>query len=229
MESLLAAYEGGAERVELCADLASDGLTPSPTLIRAAASMEGLRVHVLVRSRAGDFVYNEEEVALMEEHIRMARECGADGVVIGALTPDGEIDIPACRRWMRAAEGLSVTFHRAFDRCARPLEAIEQIISLGCDRLLTSGQQPSAYEGIPLLKKLVEQAAGRIIIMPGAGVNPDNAAAILRLTGASDIHASARSTRCYGRLETDPIIVSAIHALLPSSENGVADENQQYI
>lgn len=209
-ESLLAAREGGAERVELCADLAADGLTPDPSLIRMAAAMEGLRVHVLIRSRAGDFVYDEEEVALMEEQIRMARECGADGVVVGALTPAGDVDMAACRRWMRAAEGMSVTFHRAFDRCARPAEALEDIISLGCDRLLTSGQQPSAYEGIPLLKRLVEQAAGRIIIMPGAGVNPDNAGAVLRLTGASDLHASARTVRQYGRLETDPLTVRAI-------------------
>lgn len=209
-ESLFAAYEGGAERVELCADLASDGLTPPAELVRMAACMDGLRVHVLIRSRAGNFVYTEEDVCLMEEHIRMAHENGADGIVIGALTPDGDIDLAACRRWIWAAEGMSVTFHRAFDHCIHPLEALEQIIELGCNRLLTSGQQPSAVEGTALLKKLVEQADGRIIIMPGAGVNPDNAAEILRLTGAHEIHASARSLRQYGRLETDPLVVRAI-------------------
>lgn len=209
-ESLSAAYEGGAERVELCVDLEADGLTPPAELIRRAALLQGLRVHVLIRSRAGDFVYSEEEVALMEEQIRLARANGADGVVIGALTPDGDIDMAACRRWMAAAEGLSVTFHRAFDRCRCPQEALEQIISLGCDRLLTSGQQPSALEGAALLKALVEQATERIIIMPGAGVNPGNAAEILRMTGASEIHASARTTRQYGRKETDPETVRAI-------------------
>jgi len=209
-ESLFAAYEGGAERVELCADLAADGLTPPAELIRMAACMDGLRVHVLIRSREGDFVYTEAEIAQMEEQIRMARENGADGVVVGALTPDGEIDMDACRRWMKAAEGMSVTFHRAFDRCVHPQKALEYIISLGCDRLLTSGQQPSALAGAPLLKALVEQAADRIIIMPGAGVNPENAAEILRLTGAREIHASARSDRQHGRLETDPLLVSAL-------------------
>lgn len=209
-ESLAAAYAGGAERVELCAELEADGLTPSAELIRKAVALEGLHVHVLIRSRAGDFVYSEEEISLMEKQIRMARECGADGVVFGALTSDGEIDMAACRRWKQAAEDMSVTFHRAFDRCADPQRALEQIILLGCDRLLTSGQQSSAFDGIPLLQTLVEQAAGRIIIMPGAGVNPDNAAEIMSRTGASEIHASARTARQYGHQETDPLTVEAI-------------------
>lgn len=209
-ESLDAAYAGGADRVELCAELEVDGLTPSAELIRKAVALEGLRVHVLIRSRAGNFVYSKEEISLMEKQIHMARACGANGVVFGALTPDGEIDMNACIRWKQAAEGMSVTFHRAFDCCADPLRALEQIISLGCDRLLTSGQQSSAFDGISLLRTLVEQAAGRIIIMPGAGVNPDNAAEIILRTGAPEIHASARTTRQYGRLETDPLTVKAI-------------------
>ena len=191
-ESLHAAIEAGAPRVELCADLASGGITPPEDWIREAVAAEGLRVHVLIRSRAGDFVYSEAEIALMEEQIRMAKRAGADGVVIGALTADGEIDLSACKRWMQAAEGMSVTFHRAFDRCRNPFRALEQIIELGCDRLLTSGQADAALAGAALIRQLREQAAGRIILLPGAGVNPENAATILRLTGASEIHSSSR-------------------------------------
>lgn len=191
-ESLHAAIEAGAPRVELCMDLASGGVTPPEEWIREAVAAEELRVHVLIRSRAGDFVYSEAEIARMEEQIRMAKRAGADGVVIGALTADGEIDLSACKRWMQAAEGMSVTFHRAFDRCRNPFRALEQIIELGCDRLLTSGQADSAEAGATLIRQLREQAAGRIILLPGAGVNPENAATILRLTGASEIHSSSR-------------------------------------
>ena len=213
LESLHAAIEAGAPRVELCADLASGGITPPEDWIREAVAAEGLRVHVLIRSRAGDFVYSEAEIALMEEQIRMAQRAGADGVVIGALTADGEIDLYACKRWMQAAEGMSVTFHRAFDRCRNPFRALEQIIELGCDRLLTSGQADSAEAGATLIRQLREQAAGRIILLPGAGVNPENAATILRLTGASEIHSSSRpftsiktpsSSRPFNSIKTSP-------------------------
>jgi copper homeostasis protein len=128
----------------------------------------------------------------MRNDIRLARKLGAAGVVIGALMPDGSIDEEATRCMMDETEGLSVTFHRAFDVCRKPEEALEKIISLGCHRLLTSGQAPTAELGIPMLKKLIEQADGRIIIMPGAGVNPQNASRILKETGALEIHGSLR-------------------------------------
>ena len=128
----------------------------------------------------------------MLRDIRLAKRLGANGVVIGALKPDGSIDEDTIRRLVEEAEGLSITFHRAFDVCAKPQEALEQIIALGCHRLLTSGQAPTAEQGIPLLKSLVEQSAGRLIIMPGAGVNPQNARRILSETGASEIHGSLR-------------------------------------
>ena len=143
----------------------------------------------------------------MEEQVLMARRAGADGVVMGALTADGEIDLKACHRWMQAAEGMSVTFHRAFDRCRDPFRALEQIIQLGCDRLLTSGQADSAQAGAALIRRLHEQAAGRIIILPGAGVNPENAATILRLTGATEIHSSSRQPSA---LHSDPITIRKI-------------------
>lgn len=191
LQSVRAAAEGGAHRIELCQALGLDGLTPSAGMIESAIDM-GTPVQVLIRPREGDFVYSQDEVLCMQRDIRQARRMGANGVVIGALKPDGSIDEEAVRRLVGEAEGLSITFHRAFDVCANPLEALEKIISLGCHRLLTSGQAPSAEQGILLLKRLVEQAAGRLIIMPGAGVSPQNAHHILSETGANEIHGSLR-------------------------------------
>lgn len=191
LQSVRAAIEGGAHRVELCEALELDGLTPSEAMMESAIGM-GIPVQVLIRVREGDFVYNKDEICKMRNDIRLARKLGAAGVVIGALMPDGSIDEEATRCMMDEAEGLSVTFHRAFDVCRKPEEALEKIISLGCHRLLTSGQAPTAEQGIPMLKKLVEQADGRIIIMPGAGVNPQNASRILEETGALEIHGSLR-------------------------------------
>lgn len=194
IDSVKAAAEGGAHRVELCAALSEGGVTPSLGLIREARKVKGLRLHVLIRPRGGDFVYTPEEVDCMVTDIEAARAEGADGVVIGALTPDGEIDIAACRRLMEAAEGMSVTFHRAFDLCADPIKAFDEIIALGCDRLLTSGQAPTAREGVEMLRRLNERAAGRIIILPAAGVAPDNAAEIMAGAAVHELHGSARHT-----------------------------------
>ena len=203
LQSVRAAKEGGAHRIELCQALEVDGLTPSEAMMESAIGM-GIPVQVLIRPREGNFVYNEDEVQTMLKDIRLAKRLGANGVVIGALRPDGSIDEETVRRLVDEAEGLSITFHRAFDVCAKPLEALEQIISLGCHRLLTSGQAPTAEQGIPLLKKLVEQASGRIIIMPGSGVNPQNAHRILAETGAHEIHGSLRRGG-----HTDPELVKA--------------------
>ena len=169
----------------------------------------GIPVQVLVRPREGDFVYNKDEVEGMSRDTRLAKRLGANGVVIGALKPDGSIDEDIIRRLVGEAEGMSITFHRAFDVCTHPEEALEQIISLGCHRLLTSGQAPTAEQGIPLLKRLVRQSSGRIIIMPGAGVNVDNARRILSETGASEIHGSLRKGG-----HTDPEQVRAIVSAL---------------
>lgn len=191
LQSVRAAKDGGAGRVELCRALEADGLTPSEEMI-AAAIGTGIPVQVLIRQREGNFVYNEEEVKNMLRDIHLAKQLGANGVVIGALKSDGGIDEETVRRLVEEAEGMSITFHRAFDVCSEPLEALEQIIGLGCHRLLTSGQAATAEQGIPLIKKLVEQSAGRIIIMPGAGVNRGNACRILSKTGAREIHGSLR-------------------------------------
>lgn len=210
--SVLHAAEGGAARVELCSGLDEGGLTPSIGLIQAALRVEGIAKHVLVRPRGGDFLYTEVEQDIIVDDIFAARRAGVDGVVAGALTADGDIDVEACRRFLDAAKGeyvdfaegdleeayflppVTVTFHRAFDLCRDPFAALETLIELGFDRILTSGQAATAEAGIDLLRRLVEQADGRITIMPGCGVNPANAGRILQETGATEIHASARST-----------------------------------
>lgn len=220
LESVRAAAEGGAYRIELCTALELDGLTPPAEMIGAArqicdataATRNGtaMRLNVLIRLREGDFVYTEAEVRQMCDEIATARRLGADGVVIGALTPDGDIDLEACRAMMREAEGMQVTFHRAFDVCRQPLTALQQIIDLGCHRLLTSGQAATAAEGLPLLRQLVTLAADRLIVMPGAGVNADNAATILRQSGAREIHGSCRTLQPDGRKHTDAHTVHLI-------------------
>ena len=194
VESAVAARDGGAQRIELCAALEIGGITPSAGIIAEARKVEGLALNVIIRPRGGDFLYNSYEAESMIHDIQLCKKLGVDGVVIGALTADGDIDTSLCRRLIDAADGMSVTFHRAFDMCRNPQQALEELIALGCDRVLTSGQATTAETGIPLLKELVEQAAGRISIMPGCGVNSGNAAMILQETGATEIHASARKS-----------------------------------
>ena len=206
--SVRAAKEGGAHRIELCQALYVDGLTPSEAMIESAIGI-GIPVQVLIRPREGNFVYNEDEVYSMVNDIRIAKQLGANGVVIGALNSNSDIDVETVRRLVDEAKGLSITFHRAFDVCLHPEKALETIISLGCHRLLTSGQAPTAEQGIPLLRKLVRQADGRISIMPGAGVNPQNALRILRETGAQEIHGSLRKNG-----HTAPELVHAISMLI---------------
>lgn len=193
VESCLAAQEGGADRVELCAGIPEGGTTPSYGEIKMARRLlTTTRLHVIIRPRGGDFLYTPLEVERMKEDIRMCRELGVDGVVIGCLNADGTLDMDANRRLVEAAKGMSVTFHRAFDRCSDPFLALEQLVELGVNRILTSGQQPTALEGIPLLRELNTRAAGRIIILAGCGVNENNIREIQRQTDVTEFHFSAR-------------------------------------
>ncbi len=194
-ESCVAAQKGGAHRVELCASMPEGGTTPSFGEIKLARKLIDIRLHVIIRPRGGDFLYTPLELDIMEEDIRMARQAGADGVVFGCLTPEGELDMPAMRRLMKVSEGMSVTFHRAFDYVRNPEQVLEQLIDLGVNRILTSGQQPTAMQGACLLTQLVRQAAGRIVIMPGCGVNEWNIAELAACTGASEFHFSAREQK----------------------------------
>ena len=193
VDSCLAAQAGGANRVELCAGIPEGGTTPSyGTIVLARETLADTRLHVIIRPRGGDFLYSTLEQRIMLKDIETAKQAGADGVVFGCLTADGEVDVPLMKRLMEAAQGMSVTFHRAFDVCRNPHRALEDIIGLGCDRILTSGQQPTAEQGIPLLKELQQQAAGRIILLAGCGVNEQNIARIARETSIQEFHFSAR-------------------------------------
>ena len=190
--SALAAEAGGAARVELCSALDVGGLTPSHAAI--ALAMERLRIplHVLIRPRAGDFVFDDLECEVMRRDIETCKALGCAGVVIGVLDADGDVDVPRCRTLMQAARGMSVTFHRAFDFTRDPGRALEAIIALGCNRVLTAGQAPDALAGAPLIRTSIEQARGRITIMPGGGIDAHNIAAIAQATGAREFHASAK-------------------------------------
>ena len=202
--SCIAAQEGGADRVELCAGIPEGGTTPSYGMIKSARESIAIALNVIIRPRGGDFLYSEAELREMVYDIHIAKELGADGLVFGCLTPEGEVDMSAMKLLMDAAGETPVTFHRAFDHSADPLKALEDIISLGCARILTSGCRPSALEGASLLAELVEKADGRIIIMPGCGVKENNIAEIARLSGAREFHFSARESVESGMIFRNP-------------------------
>lgn len=191
VEQIRRAQEAGARRIELCENLAVGGVTPSAELLKVAISVATVPVNVLVRPRGGDFVFSAAEADTMLRDIELCREAGAAAVVIGALDSRGDVDMPLMRRLCDAASGMSVTFHRAFDVCADPLAAFEDVLALGCDRLLTSGHESDAFKGRFFIAELVERAAGRIIVMPGCGVRRSNIARIAADTGAVEFHASS--------------------------------------
>ena len=190
--SCIAAQDGGADRVELCAGIPEGGTTPSVGMIRCARESISIGLNVIIRPRGGDFLYSESEIREMVYDIKAAKGLGVDGLVFGCLCPDGSVDMENMRLLMEAAGDTPVTFHRAFDHTSDPLKALEDIIELGCARILTSGCRPTAAEGAPLLAQLVEKAGDRIIIMPGCGVNEGNIAETARLSGAREFHFSAR-------------------------------------
>ena len=213
-QSCVEAEAGGAHRVELCAGIPEGGTTPSYGEIRMAQKLtSAIDINIIIRPRAGDFLYTPAEVDSMLLDIELAKQLKVHGVVFGCLTKQGDIDVPLMRRLIEASKPLSVTCHRAFDVCREPFVALEQLIELGCDRILTSGQQPDAVQGVPMIKELVQRAGERIIIMPGCGVREDNIARIEAETGAKEFHTSARSVICSGmeyRNENVPMSSSAI-------------------
>src|SRR5690554_2199592 len=167
--SCIEAQKGGAFRVELCAAIPEGGTTPSYGEIAVARELLSIKLNIIIRPRGGDFLYSDVEHKTMLRDIEMTKKLGVDGVVIGCLTAGGEIDTQRNKELIDAAKGMSVTFHRAFDMCKDPFKSLELIISLGCDRILSSGQQPTAVEGMVLLKQLIKKADNRIIVMPGSG------------------------------------------------------------
>ena len=182
--------------MELCSALSLGGITPSYGFIEMARKRLKIDVNVLIRPRQGDFLYDSDEIAVMIRDIIACAQMGVNGVVIGALDPYGNVDMDACRAMVAVAKhhGLSVTFHRAIDRSCNIMAALEDVISLGADRILSSGGKRTSYEGLEVLAKMNEAAAGRIIIMPGGGVNAGNIKEILEVTGAGEIHFSGSET-----------------------------------
>ena len=184
------AQEAGADRIELCCNLKQGGLTPSIAAIETAVQCLDIAVYVLIRPRPGHFCYNDLEMQQMLSNIRWCKKAGVDGVVLGVLQKDGHIDQSKTARLVAAARPLQVTFHRAFDRCKKPLEALDVLINIGIDRLLTSGQSKSAFEGKELIKTLVLRAKKRILIMPGAGISASNIHELAQTTKAVEFHFS---------------------------------------
>lgn len=226
--SARAAAEGGADRVELFANIAVGGTTPSAGTIAAARTALAIPLHVLIRPRAGDFLYSRAECAAMRHDIELCVRMGCEGVVIGALDDAGDVDVAICRELVAAAGPLAVTFHRAFDVARDQHAALEAIIALGCSRVLTSGGRASAPEGAAVIAELVRQAAGRVTILAGAGITAAQVAPLVAATGVREIHASASAGRASAMhyrnpgvrgldpdwTQTDPALVRELAAAL---------------
>ncbi len=193
VESAIASQAGGADRVELCDNLIEGGTTPSDGAIVIARERLSIKLHVIIRPRGGDFCYSELEYEIMRRDILRCKELGVDGVVIGILTPDGDIDVARSRALVELARPMAVTFHRAFDMARDAFQALEDVIATGADRLLTSGQEPSVIEGIDMIAELVQHAGARISIMPGCGTERNMHKAIA-LSGAHEFHVTGFGT-----------------------------------
>lgn len=198
IQSGLAAKAGGADRLEVCGALAVDGITPSYGLVEQCVELGGVDVMMMIRPHAGSFCYKKNDVDTMLRDIRVAKQLGVTGVVLGVLREDGRIDCELCRRLIEAARPLAVTFHRAFDLTPDPFEALDGLLELGVDRLLTSGQAATAREGAKLIRALVERAAGELSVMAGAGIRVNDIATLVRATGVREIHASASEVTTEG-------------------------------
>lgn len=195
VESALAAQQGGADRVELCSALFEGGLTPSAGLLEVVRERVKIGIAAMIRPRGGDFCYSADEFAVMERDVIQAKESGADMIVVGLLHPDGTVDRVRTARLIELSRPLPVTFHRAFDMARDPYEALDAVLELGTERLLTSGQEKSAVEGMDLIAELVKRAGNRLVVMPGGGVTERNLKKILEHTGAREIHGSASGSR----------------------------------
>jgi copper homeostasis protein len=193
IDACVAAQQAGAHRIELCDNPGDGGTTPSYGFIKAARQKTDIELYPIIRPRGGDFLYSDEEFGIMIDDVKVCKELGCDGVVIGMLKTDGSIDKDHCSRLVNTAYPMGVTFHRAFDRVSDSRQALEDVIEIGCERILTSGLVPNALDGAQTIAALLKQADGRITIMPGSGVRSDNIIQIARITGATEFHTSART------------------------------------
>lgn len=189
--SCIAAQESGADRIELCGSPGEGGTTPSYGLIQSAREKLDIDLYVMIRPRGGDFLYNDDDFEMMKKEIELCKKSGCDGIVTGILTTDGKIDKPRCRQLIELAYPLEATFHRAFDRVDDPFQALEDLIDLGFERILTSGLKPKAAESLDLLAELINKTDERIVIMPGSGVTSENIISIAESTGVKEFHSSA--------------------------------------
>ncbi len=227
LESAILAAESGAHRIELCSAPLEGGLTPSVSMIKLTRKYVSIPFFVMIRPREGDFLYSEKEFEMMMNDIRLAKDYGADGVVLGILKPDGDMDIDRISRLVLAAAPMQVTIHRAFDLTRDPYQAMENIIQTGAHRILTSGQKATAMEGRSLISVLVKQAAARITIMPGSGVNAGNIASLRQETGAVEFHASARKITDGNMQYTNPNL--SLHAGTDLKDNSIMLPNREQI
>jgi Uncharacterized protein involved in copper resistance len=215
LESALTAADAGADRIELCADPSAGGTTPGIGLIKSVRKKTGIELYPIIRIRGGDFLFSDEEFEVMLHEVEACKSAGCDGVVFGMLLPDGRIDKMHSARLVEKAYPMGVCFHRAFDWTRNPFEALEDIIEIGFERILTSGQQPTASLGAPLIRDLVQQAQSRIQIMPGSGVRAENILALKNETGATEFHSSARMLKKSSMDYIQPFMIedlSIIHA-----------------
>jgi len=191
VDAAFVAQKAGANRVELCSGFAEGGLTPSAGTIRMVHKLLNIECYVMIRPRGGDFCYTDTEFEQMHHDIEYAKSCGVDGVVLGALQPNGHVNIIRTRELVQHAAPLKVTFHRAFDFVVNPFRALDDLVVCGCSRILTSGQKATAIEGLDVIRELVSHSAGRIDIMAGSGVNPENACKFIE-AGVQALHLSAK-------------------------------------
>ncbi len=185
------AQAAGATRIELCDNPADGGTTPSYGFIKAAREKLQIDLYAMARPRGGDFFYSEDEFEIIKTDVRMCKELGCDGVVIGLLNKDGTVDKERSKKLVEIAHPMGVTFHRAFDRTRNPFKALEEVIETGCERILTSGQAPNCLDGSALIAELLQRADGRISIMPGSGLRSFNVIEVAKATGAVEFHTSA--------------------------------------
>jgi copper homeostasis protein len=197
-EAAAAAERGGAQRIELCADLNLGGLTPSDELMRRVRELVRVPIFAMIRPRAGDFVYSPEEIAQMHSGIAAAKQAEMDGIVLGVLTAERSVDVERTRELVKLAEPLPVTFHRAFDEVADMGAALEAVVEMGASRILTSGGAPTAPQGLSALAKMVAAAGNRIKIVPGSGVNPSNILEVMQRTQAREFHSGLGTRIPYG-------------------------------
>jgi copper homeostasis protein len=207
LASAFAAQAGGAGRIELCTGLELGGLTPSHGQIALVRERVDLPLYVLIRPRAGDFLYSDAELETMRRDIESCASLGCDGVVLGVLDADGRVDTPRCRELIRAAGRMGVTFHRAFDMTGDLSRSLEDVIAVGAERVLTSGGARSAIEATHTLRSLVQQARERIVVMPGAGIRADNIVELANATGAHEFHASAKCDLLSGMRDTHGVLL----------------------